>query len=192
MVDAKTIATNLHTFRQDLASLQPVEVVRKHIMHGSCFLLDDAKYYELRAEVAEYFKIHPNEVLIVGSSKLGFSIAPTKRYRHFCDTSDIDVVIVDENLFKALWKTLYAFKEDGGYWEKFDKFLSYFFQGWIRPDMLPPTERFQYAKNWWEFFNSLSSTGKYSVYKIAGAIYLNWDFLESYQLRAVKSCQDGI
>jgi hypothetical protein len=45
------------------------------------------RYYSLKAAVAEQFQIHPNEIIVVGSAKLGFSIAPTKRYRAFGETS---------------------------------------------------------------------------------------------------------
>ena len=61
---------------------QDIDVaVQKHITYGACCLLSPDVYFELKRAVAEEFAIHPNEVLVVGSAKLGFSIAPSKRYQ---------------------------------------------------------------------------------------------------------------
>jgi hypothetical protein len=162
------------------------------VIYGSCHVLTDAAYFDLRSEVANKFHIHPNEVLVVGSSKLGFSIAPTKRYRHFADSSDIDVVIVSRGLFDRMWKAVHTFWDQGGYWEGSREFKDYLFRGWIRPDKLPSAKSFSLANDWWEFFNALSSTGKYSMYKIRGALYMDWYFLEAYQLRGVSACLDHL
>ena len=182
------IDENVLRFKHDLKRLNPLQMVRRHIVHGACMMIPDDTYYELRECVAEQFETHPNQVLVVGSGKLGFSVAPHKRYRHFCDTSDIDVVISSERFFYKIWKYLYNYKENGGYWERFFDFNQYLFQGWIRPDKLPPDHKCSFAKEWWEFFNKITSSGLYSKYKVSGAIYFNWEFLESYHTRAINNC----
>ncbi len=172
--------------------LTSVQMIRKYIISGECAVISGAQYFELRSEVADRYEVHPNEVLVVGSGKLGFSIAPAKRYRHFTDTSDIDVVIVSPKLFDRMWKAVHYYWDHGGYWERSSQFKAYLFQGWIRPDKLPPAKTFQLANDWWQFFNALSYTGKYSVYKIVGALYRDWYFLEAYQLRGVSACADEL
>lgn len=129
---------------------------------------------------------------MVGSCKLGFSIAPNKRYRHFGESSDVDIVVVSESLFDNLWEKLHYYADHGGYWERLQEFKNYLFNGWIRPDKLPPSNSFEMASEWWEFFNELSRSGAYSSFKVRGAIYKNWYFLESYQLRSVSACKDEI
>lgn len=161
-------------------------------MSGGCAILTDSAYFQLRAAVAEKYEIHPNDVLVVGSSKLGFSIAPRKRYRHFGETSDVDLVIVSSDLFDQIWKAVHVFWHQGGYWDKHLDFKSYLFQGWIRPDKLPPARTFALANDWWKFFNTLSSGGRYSLYKIAGALYRDRYFLEAYQLRGVSACLEEL
>ncbi len=188
MIDPVDIESRVHLFQADLSTLTSVQMIRKHIIFGECAIISAPQYFELRNEIADRYNVHTNEVLIVGSSKLGFSIAPHKRYRHFTDTSDIDVVIVSSRLFDEMWKAVHHYWDHGGYWERSAQFKSYLFQGWIRPDKLPPAKTFEMANDWWRFFNALSSSGKYSVYKIAGALYRDWYFLEAYQLRAVSAC----
>lgn len=192
MVGAADIEERLRIFRSDLSAYTALQMTRKHVIHGNCAVISDTQYFDLRSEVAVKYDIHPNEVLVVGSAKLGFSIAPKKRYRHFTDTSDIDVVIVSARLFDDIWKEVHSFWSQGGYWERSAQFKAYLFQGWIRPDKLPPAATFSLANDWWAFFNSLSASGKYSVFKIVGALYRDWYFLESYQLRGVSACADEL
>ncbi len=76
----REIQARIEKFKSDL-HLPTVAVIRKHIIFGDCWVFGNDKYYELKADVAEHFHVHPNEVLVVGSAKLGFSIAPTHHSR---------------------------------------------------------------------------------------------------------------
>lgn len=182
------IETRILSFKNDLKELGTEGVVRKYLLHGDCVALTTNAYMDLRSKVAKEFNIHPNEVYVVGSAKLGFSIAPHKKFQHFNHNSDIDVAVISPNLFNELWeKTHYYFKTSGE-WEEFNQFKKYLFKGWIRPDMFPPVPSFQSATSWWKFFNNLSASGVYSGLKVRGAIYRSFYFLESYQAEAVDEC----
>ena len=124
---------SLDRYKEDLRTLSPIQIVRKHIIYGESCILSRNQYLDLRSEVAEKFQLHPNEVLVVGSAKLGFSIVPKKRYRPFCDESDIDVAIVSSRLFDEIWETVFLYKEAVGYWPGYKEFTRYLFRGWIRP-----------------------------------------------------------
>lgn len=182
------IGTRLDHFKSDVKSQTARFVVRKHIIYGDCYAINNDKYFLLRSEISEQFGVHPNEVFVVGSAKLGFSIAPHKLFRHFGNESDIDIAIISTELFSRIWADVHAFQADGGFWEKKEKFSQYLFDGWIRPDCLPPATRFAYCKEWWKFFEKLSNNGKYGPYKIAAGIYHSWYFFEAYSSRAVNIC----
>jgi predicted nucleotidyltransferase len=186
------IEDRINAFKSDIGSLLPIQVVRKHVIYGNCCVLSEDLYFDLRSEVAERFRLHPNEVLVVGSAKLGFSIAPHKRYRHFGDESDIDVVLVSPTLFDEIWEATFAYWRDGGYWEQERDFKEYLFRGWIRPDKLPPASTFSMCSDWWEFFRALTNGGKYGYYKIAGALYKSWYYLEDYQEICAKGCKQEL
>ena len=192
MLAPEKIQERIQFFKSELRALPPLDIVRKHIIAGECAIIADSAYFQLRSAVADKYEIHPNEVLIVGSSKLGFSIAPRKMYRHFGDTSDVDVVIVSSYLFDKVWKEVHHYWDQGSYWPRHHDFVKYLFQGWIRPDKLPPANSFPLSNDWWKFFNALSSEDRYSLYKIAGALYRDWDFLEAYQLRGVSACLEQL
>ena len=166
-------------FKKDLSVLPPIQIVRKHIISGECCFLSQHQYFDLRSEVADHFDLHPNEVLVVGSTKLGFSIVPKKRYRPFSDNkSDIDITLVSSKLFDQVCEEIYAYKQEAGDWDEYHEFLDHLFQGWIRPDMLPRSPVFPFGKKWWNFFLGLTDSRRYGNYKISGAVYKSYFFLE--------------
>lgn len=192
MVDQNLLEAEIESFKLELAKYSASELVQKRLIFGDCHMLDKEQYFSLRLLLSKQFKVHPNEVLVVGSAKLGFSIAPQKKFRPFGDKSDIDVVIVSDSLFSSVWSSVYSIWRDKVIWETEHDFKKYLFRGWIRPDKLPPSPKFTFAKEWWEFFRGMTSSGEYGPYKISGALYKSWDFLESYQHFAVQYCKDEI
>ena len=175
-------------FKEDLNVLSPTQIVRKHVISGECSILSQSQYFDLRSEVADCFELHPNEVLVVGSAKLGFSIAPGKLYQLFSDRSDIDVVLVSSTLFDEIWKVVFKYKYEGGYWSKYEEFVKYFFEGWIRPDKLPRSDMFPFGRKWWKFFQKVTNSRVYGDYKVTGALYKSYFFLENYQEYCVQKC----
>jgi hypothetical protein len=184
------VEKRLTQFKEDLSHLSLIEIVRKHIISGECCKLSPNQYFDLRSEVADHFELCPNEVLVVGSAKLGFSVAPDKKYCLFHDKSDIDVAIVSSTLFDKFWKEIFIYWCEGSYWPGYKKFTDYFFRGWIRPDKLPPSRVFALRKDWWDFFQSITSSGEYGHYNIRGALYRSYFFLEGYQEYCVKQCMN--
>ena len=182
----------LTQFKEDLTRLSPIEIVRKYIISEECSSLSPKQYFDLRSEVADHFELCPNDVLVVGSAKLGFSIAPDTRYCLFHDKSDIDVVIVSSKLFDEVWEYVFSYNQDGGYWPKSDEFIGYLYNGWIRPDKLPRSPRFPFGKKWWSFFLGLKGNQKYGNRTISGALYKSYLFLEYYQKDCVQQCLDEI
>ena len=178
----------MQEFKHDLSHLSPLDIVRRHIVFGDCVVISSDKYFELRKAVSDNYNVHPNEVIVVGSAKLGFSIAPDKRYKLFGDASDVDVAIISATLFESVWRDVHRYFYKGGYWEGRSQFLKYLFRGWIRPDRLPPDQYFPFARDWWDFFNSISASRRFSHSRITGAIYQSWHFLETYQTVAISQC----
>jgi predicted nucleotidyltransferase len=170
--------------------ISDIAIIRKNLLHGNPLIFheNEEKYFFLKQKVANFFNVSTTKVVMVGSAKLGFSIAPKKLWNDFNDESDIDIVVISEDVFDEYWKELLDFnintkarseQEDINYRE----FLEYFLKGWIRPDLFP----FNYPKKneWFEFFKSISY-GKYGNFKIAGAIFRNEYFFESYHSRNIN------
>ena len=179
-------------FQDDLLEFPDSMMAQKYITYGDCYLLGQDDYFELKAEVSAEFAVHPSEVLVVGSGKLGFSIVASKRYQPFGDNSDIDIAIISPQLFDRIWTEVFGYRHERLSWPGEQEFKNYLFRGWIRPDKLPPEGRFGFRKEWWDFFRRLERQGKYGPYKIRGAIWRSWHFLESYQIISIKGCRDNL
>jgi hypothetical protein len=184
-----TAEARLAEFRADLPALGSMEIFHKFVYVGGSVVLTDGLHAGLKAEVAGHFHVHVNNVVMVGSAKYGFSIKPSRRYGFFGDQSDIDLAIVDTPLFEAMWKDVYDYERGGGLWDRAAQFKDYFFQGWIRPDKLPPAQQFARAADWWEFFRALTASEKYGPYRITAGLYHSWHFLESYQCVCIDQCK---
>ncbi|MDE0423573.1 MAG: hypothetical protein OXN25_01755 [Candidatus Poribacteria bacterium] len=182
----------LDEFKKELRRLSATRIVRKHILFGECCMLSQDKYFDLRSEVADHFGLHPNDVLVVGSTKLGFSVVPDKKYRLFGNESDIDVALVSSRLFDEFWEQVFRYKYEGSYWPEYDQFVDYFFRGWIRPDKLPRSSMFPLREDWWNFFRSITNSRKYGDFKISGGLYKSYFFLENYQTICIQQCIDNL
>jgi hypothetical protein len=171
------IETRIEKFKAILKGQEHEEViVQKYIAHGTPYIFkdDEDKYFDLKREIAANFSEHYNNIHMVGSAKLGFSIAPSK-------------------LWNPLWVGLHEFNigltdrtksED----DKYKSFLAYFFKGWIRPDLFPL--KYQAKTDWLDFFKSISY-GKYGPQKITGALYHSFNFFEKYHVKNIQKLRIG-
>ena len=188
--DYVRISARIQNFQADLGEIPDNIVVQKHITFGDSYILDGDQYFELKHSISEKFRIHPSQVILVGSGKLGFSIAPKKRFRHFGDHSDIDVAIVSSELFQAIWEEVFEYWNVRRYWERHSRFKDYLFRGWLRPDLIPTSIESLYE--WFDFFRKLTATGHYGPYNISAGIYQSWQYLESYQQMSVVGCRESL
>ena len=61
-----------------------------------------AVYESVRSWLSAMLGVHAKEIGIVGSARLGASLAPNKLGRKFSATSDLDLFIVSKDLFEKL------------------------------------------------------------------------------------------
>lgn len=176
----------LESFKADVKEADALDVIRKHIVFGPCHVYrNSADYYELIRRAAERLGVHPSCMVIAGSAKLGFSVAPEKRYHPFHNKSDIDLTIVSNELFERVWREFYDAKIDAHDWSDRKSFLKYLFSGWIRPDFFPDVKT-PTTDGWFEFFAELSRDAPAGVNV---ALYRDWHFFETYQTKCIELCR---
>jgi predicted nucleotidyltransferase len=178
-------------FRADLTTLSIKDLVRKHISTGTPRAFSEHEYFELRRVVASEFDLHPSSVVVVGSTRVGFSLNPKHRYRLVEPGSDIDVAIVSPERFDDYWDRVFDFAREDIAWSKSEgkKFRNNLFNGWIDPRYLPNTPSFEPAERWVRFFDGLMQSQKYGRRQITARLYRTWDRLEAYQERSVIACK---
>lgn len=186
-------AEGVARFKQNLLAYPNNDgFTRRFILHGTCSALDESMHYDLLEKIAAEFSVETaQDVFVVGSAKLGFSIAPHKRYRLFGDGSDIDVAIINHGLYEQVWHEVHQYKLSQPAWISagFEKYSAW---GWIRPDKLPRSPLFSFRDRWWDFFRSLQQQQVCGPYKVAGALYHDLEFLVRYQNNAVTLCRGSL
>ncbi len=100
----------LEEFKTDLrnAAMTEVAILDKYIFSGNPFIFcaNTGLYAQLKAKITTHFGIGITAAHMVGSAKLGFSVAPDKLWKPFGEESDIDMVIISEDVFNILWEEL--------------------------------------------------------------------------------------
>lgn len=158
------------------------QVIDRYLLFGTPYVFehDEETFFALKADIAKYLKIKQTQIYVVGSAKLGFSIAPGKLFKEFDDDSDIDIAIIDDALYLKRWRILFKYNQKLAklpYTEKeaknYEKFKDYFFRGWIRPDFFP----MKYREEWFDFFVELNRRYKYHI---SAGIYRDYSFFSDY------------
>jgi hypothetical protein len=192
MSSAELFLEKIEGFKADCLTLSVGEIVTKHIILASPFAIQNQLFAQLQIEIGRYFGIHPRNIIMVGSGKLGFSIAPDKRYQPFGDESDIDIAVVSDELYRQIWREVFIYDNSVRNWLSREKFGIYHLKGWIRPDKLPSASTFNRTKEWWEFFQALTASSRFGPYKIRAGLFYSIDFLEAYQAQCVTLCQNEL
>jgi predicted nucleotidyltransferase len=180
----------IEDFQNDLKKIPIEQVLFKHLLSGECAALSNEQYLSLKEKVASFFDVSTAEVIVVGSAKLGFSIKDTKLYTPFDENeSDIDVAVISSDAFDKIWREVHRYTKTGTFFPKKDEFQNYLYDGWIRPDKMPPDDIFKFANEWRLFFRSLTKSGDYGGIKIAAGLYKSWYYLENYQQKSLEICK---
>lgn len=187
-IDPKSLVDR---FRADLTTLAAQDSVRKHITTGMPTELSEDDYFELRRLVGAEFDLHPSAVVLIGSCRQGFSIAPSKRWQPAHAGSDLDVAIVSAERFDVYWDSVFAYSRNDKAWhgtDRFKRFATSLFRGWIDPRGLPPVPRFAQAARWIDFFDSLMQSRRFGTRRISARLYRTWSRLDAYQELALQKC----
>ena len=178
-------------FPTNLKALPPGEVIRKYITTGMPVALTEEEYFTLRNTIADEFQLHPSGVIVVGSCRTGFSVAPEQRYREARPGSDLDVAIVSLERFDRYWDDVFAYSEANDAWKtsrEYGRFITTLFNGWIDPRWLPNVKQFEQAFRWRNFFDRLMKSRQFGRRRITARLYRTWSRLEAYQGIAVRQC----
>ena len=77
------------------------------------FLQAPAVYEDLRGWLASRLTIHPKEVTVIGSARIGYSLAPPPDFgRPFNAGSDLDLSVVSNQLFQRTTSEFASFSDD--------------------------------------------------------------------------------
>lgn len=188
-------------FRKALRESSATDVVSDIILSKGAKHVSTEALQHAEASLRSKFQIsekHPLEIIVVGSAKLGFSIAekpiagrnPLPRYRDFDPyNSDIDLAIVCQKLYFDIWRDLSTYSHNQLPFPWDSQLGKYALVGWLRPDHFPKLQGPLSCMRWWELFQNMSKSTQFNRRKVRGGLYFHRDFLHQYQQRAVVQAQ---
>lgn len=158
-----------------------LDIDEKDIIHA----VDDFKML-----VSDAFDIGFNNVVMVGSAKLGFSLSPEKFLKTFTEEgetqSDIDIAIISPQLFDNFWslfRTAYNVTN-----KKYYKYISRgIYRGYISDTDLLNVE--ECRKQWINRSNQATKRLQRKMYfkhEIHYRIYRDWKDLEEYHIQSIE------
>jgi len=171
------------------------QTINEYYHTRSAAMLASDQEADLRSAISREMHVNMRDVMITGSAKLGFNLVgkPNRpSLSEFCDTSDIDVVIISTELFVRYWRETSSFVQDYGPWSDVGSFRKYLARGWMRPDKLPKTAEFPAQREWFDFYRKLTESGMYGPYKITAGIYFDDKFWTSYASTGLETCRKFI
>jgi hypothetical protein len=205
--------TSRESIIADLASEMNIEqLFQKHVIDGTSyffrdFLKEGDKEYELRYALASALNISINDIVIVGSAKLGFSVKNEnflkfdekyEKERKNKNKSDIDIAIVNRRLYDSQAELIFELSRHFSppwireKWAKnafyptglngsdnslFYNYTKYLARGWLRPDYTP--NLYIEAMPWKA---ALDDWREKLQRKLTIGLYSDWYYLKHYQM----------
>lgn len=202
------MAHPLETIKNDLATMPPRDFYKKYILRSECWYFEKilTSHKKSSAVITDDFKeiissemrLNFNDVALVGSAKLGYSLAPKNNFSEFRTNgdgrpeSDIDIAIISSDIFHHYWDLLrnsFKIKYTRHYHEKVYKEI---FFGHINEKTLNKVEGC--VAEW----NDTAARSKirlqndlYIQHSITYRIYRSWLDLEKYQLWSLGKLKQG-
>jgi hypothetical protein len=98
----------VNEFKELLKNIPVPQIVEEYIFAGVpyAFRRNPTLMNVIVRHLTSRLPITAENIAIVGSAKLGFSLNPDGYFNPFSDESDIDVVVVNETLFDEIWSIL--------------------------------------------------------------------------------------
>lgn len=217
------IQEKIADFKNDLIkeNLTHEQIFQRHIVDGKSYFFHDIlndyqREYKTRSLIASYLNVHIQEVIIVGSSKLGYSLSPDNLFRPFDskfvkskqlkDKSDIDVAVISNSLFEDLSKRIFEYTNSFKVkWDENEyyfghkknlygipiylKYFEYFSKGWFRPDMKPKGFEFCIKDGYQGLKSKIFSHFNRSL---GLGVYKDWYYFKHYHIANIKTLSHRI
>lgn len=177
----------------DLAKKGHVEEILAQLFSGAPFAFSEkpAEYPKFCQQIATRLKCQPANVVVVGSGRFGFSMAPHKFGRPFHNRSDIDVVIVDPIFFDNAWLELIRYDVrsltfDNDVQQSLREHRSNnVFWGYIEPYNLK-TALSMYRESWFPMIAGLGFFRATAGRSVKARVYRTWEHAKNYHRYGIR------
>lgn len=160
----------------------------------SAFLASPSVYEDLRGWLGSRLSVHPKEITLIGSARIGYSLAPPPDFgRPFGPKSDLDLSVVSSDLFERVTSAFSSFAADyqartltprtqheRALWVSNLEFAERNIpRGFFDPDKVPNFDRYpvvqRVSQAMWALMRKLEVTpGAPRVRRASVRVYRNW------------------
>jgi hypothetical protein len=115
LIDPFPLAGDFKNIVQGIAFEEHEHVCRLWLSEGIPFAFRTAPmlYETMRAWIGGQLDVHPKSITLIGSGRMGYSLAPSPAYgREFSPESDLDFSVVSEPLFVRLREVFAQWQKD--------------------------------------------------------------------------------
>lgn len=162
------------------------ELARKIYLSYPTFALIEyqEEQFEILNNISRHFKIPITSVQVSGSAKIGHSLTEKKDREFIPGTSDLDIAIIDANLYQKYVEIVfintnrYSDKRNFATTDDAKQYIKCVSQGIFRPDLMPKCDE---KTQWKSFFGKLSRKHTTLFKSINAAIYMSETFFEYKQ-----------
>lgn len=186
------------------------KIIEDHIFGGDVYIAREHPRVlnTLRRHLCPRLSFEEQNVIIVGSAKIGFSLDPNTFPRAYTKSRDIDVLVVSEMLFDTFWQTMLRWHyprrlerlpETDWRWvtaRQNDLYWGWFhpddigYEGLTFPDILKPLRDLK--TNWFNSFQSLSLYEEFSGRDVNGRLYRTWEHALFYQASGLRQIHNRL
>lgn len=191
-------------FKDVLVSEPVEEIVNRYVFseHPFVFKENPDLMQLMRKHLCDQLGFREDKIVIVGSAKIGFSLNPHSFAREFSPESDIDVLVVDTELFDRIWMSLLnwwyprrTLKLGGIENEWASARRKEVFWGWLvpneiryegisYPEVLKPIR--DISTSWFNAFKSLSLSPGFADRSVNGRLYRTWEHAMKYHADGLR------
>jgi len=144
MANGRPTYLSVSEFKNLLVQRPLEEVVKTYVFGGVPFVFANqpSAMDTLKQHLHDCLGVAAENIKVIGSAKIGFSLSPDNFPRNFTRRSDIDVLLVDDAIFDMVWKTLLAwhyprrFVLDGVDWDWVKRRRDEVYWGWLDPSKI--------------------------------------------------------
>jgi hypothetical protein len=165
------------------------------------FETEPARWDAFKAQVSGALAVAAADMTVVGSGRFGFSLKPDNNLRAFQDDSDVDVVIVNPDLFDNVWHNLLRavyprppqMNAVGGWLRARQKEV---YTGWLTPLEVridkrifgaPAEPVLEFNGRWFRTFKEASRHVVRRHEDVQARLYRTWTHAELYHLSSLAA-----
>lgn len=177
---------------------EPTDFVSHYLFERVPFAFSDDldNWIAWKSHLATKLDVDPRNVVLTGSGAIGFSLNPTKSFKAFDETSDIDCGVISPHHFDLAWRYLRQLEPS---WLSLPPESKrairthrtrYVFSGTIATDSI--LALLPFGLSWQSALDTMSKTNPTLGRDVKLRIYKDYDALRHYQARGIQRLRTNL